>query len=223
MPLRNGPASVLRQPFIRTIVAAAIIAGAIFAPIPFPFKVPLFAALAIAAVWLETGSLREIGLGRPDSWAKTVLGAAIIAVLVVVLVGQLLSPFIDWVLGIEPDYSSYGPLKGNAEWALQLLAQAFFSAFIAEEIVYRGYLLRTLTQLFGTSRLALGAVVVLGGIVFAVPHAEQGLSGMAIVAAAGMIFAGGYFALGRNLWAIMLAHALVDIYGVGKLYLGLAG
>ena len=35
-----------------------------------------------------------------------------------------------------------------------------------------------------------------------------------------MIFGWVFFQSGRNLWAVMLAHALVDAWGVTMLYLG---
>lgn len=216
----DSPYPLLTHPLARLLIAAAIIVPAIFVPIPFPFKVPLVAALALVVAWPQTGGLACVGLKLPRRLVPTLLWALGGTVLVIVGIGKIVSPLIEWLAGIEPDYSSYGALEGNLEAALTLLGYAMFSAAIAEEIVYRGFLLDQLSAIFGNSTAAGTAAVVLGGIVFALPHAPQGLVGMTTVALTGMIFGAIFFRSGRNLWAVMLAHAFVDIWGVTMLYLG---
>lgn len=200
-----------------------IIVPAIFAPIPFPYKVPVFAMVALLLVWLQSGSLAPAGLQWPRRLLPTLLWAVGTAALVIVGVGKIVSPMLEALAGLETDYSAYGVLEGNLELALSLIGKAMLSAAIAEEIVYRGFLLDQLVALFGRSRIAKAAAVVVGGIVFALPHWSQGPVGLATVALAGMIFGAAFLASRRNLWAVMIAHALVDIWGVTMLYLGVSG
>lgn len=198
----------------------AIIVPAILVAIPFPYKVPLFAALALLVTWLQTGGLSTAGLRIPRRLGPTLLWALLGAALVIIVVARLLSPVIEWMAGVETDYSSYGALEGNFEAAAKLLGSALVSAAIAEEIVYRGFLLDQIAGIFDGSLFGKVVAVVFGGIIFAIPHSPQGIAGMASVAFTGMIFGWIFFRSGRNLWALMLAHALVDIWGVSRLYLG---
>jgi hypothetical protein len=177
--------------------------------------------MAAFLVWAETGSLEAIGIGRRPVW--TTVGWALFGwALVAIVIAQLISPVIDNLAGIEPDYSAYGALEGNLDVALRLLAGAFISAMIAEEIVYRGYFLHQVTALLGDTVLMRVVAILAGGIVFALPHSEQGLAGMAIVGLTGMVLGWLFFRNGsRNLFIPMLAHALVDVWGVSRLYLGI--
>lgn len=213
----------LTNPIARLLLTIALIAAAIWAPIPFPFKVPIVAIVALLILWLQHGSLVPAGLRWPRRPLPTLLWAVGTAALVVVGVGKLISPMLETLAGIETDYSGYGMLEGNLELALSLIGKAMISAAIAEEIVYRGFLLDQLVAMFGRGTIAKAAAVVVGGLVFALPHWSQGPVGVATVALAGMIFGAAFLASRRNLWALMLAHALVDIWGVTMLYLGVSG
>ncbi|MAF27803.1 MAG: CPBP family intramembrane metalloprotease [Croceicoccus sp.] len=211
---------MLAHPVVRVLVAALIVGGGMFAPIPFPFKVPILAALALIVVWLETGGLAAAGLRRPARWSATFAWALLGAVLIVVGIGEIVLPLIEKAAGIEPDYSGYGALKGNLKAVLTMIAFAMVSAAIAEEIVFRGYLLHVLTSLLGEGRGAKAISVIVSAAVFAVPHYEQGPIGMVTVFLTGLILGWLFFQTRRNLFALIIAHGLVDIWGLGSLYFG---
>lgn len=211
---------LLTNPAIRLIITIALMVGAMFAPIAFPWKVPLFAALAMVVVWLETGNLECMGIGRRP--LRPTVGWAIVGfLLVVLLIARGIMPVIEGAMGIETDYSAYGALKGNLELVLKLFAGAAISAMIAEEIVYRGFFFHQLTALFGNGKVTRAVLIILGGFVFALPHSEQGMVGMTAVALTGIVF-GWLFFRGnkRNLLTCMLAHAMIDVWGLSSLYFG---
>ncbi|MBI3676423.1 MAG: CPBP family intramembrane metalloprotease [Proteobacteria bacterium] len=86
----------------------------------------------------------------------------------------------------------------------------FFVAITAgvwEELLYRGFLLWFLTPYVGL----IGAVV-LSSLIFGIGHIYQGWRGVPRTAAIGLIFAIA-FAWSASLWWVMLAHAILDIYG----------
>lgn len=187
--------------------------------LPFPWRVPLVGVLALLLVRLETGSLAPAGVA-PASWKQTFawgIGATLICV---VVIGRGISPLVEWLLDIKPDYSGYGALEGNLPLVATLLAKAMLSAAIGEEIVYRGFLLHQLRKLLGESRTGLWVAILLGAAIFALPHHEQNIAGMLTVFLTGALLGWVFFRSGRNLWAVMLAHALIDIWGVSTLYLG---
>lgn len=216
----DGAAGLLRHPVTRVALIGIILFLAIWPWLGFPWRIPLVALLVLLLAWLETGGVGAVGLARPRSLATTLAWALAATLVCILLIGDVVGPLVEWLMGQEPDYSGYGALEGNFGAAASLLAKAMLSAAIGEEIVYRGFLLHQFSALLGKSRPALAVAVVLGGLVFAVPHWDQGIPGVTTVALTGMLFGGVFFASGRNLWAVILAHALVDIWGVTMLYLG---
>lgn len=205
---------------VRAVLTTALVLAAIFAPIPFPFKVPTLAAIALVWGWLEHRSLAPLGLAFPFAPRSTLLWAAVGAVTVILVVGKLILPMLEWIFSAGADYSGYGALKGNAEVAFRLWLYAMFSAAIAEEIVYRGFLLNQLSALLPEGPWSRWAAIVLGAGAFAVPHYTQGIVGVISVALVGILFGWIFFRSERNLWSLILAHAVVDTWGLYSLYRG---
>jgi membrane protease YdiL (CAAX protease family) len=205
---------------VRALLTAVLIIGAIFTPIPFPLKVPTVAALALLWVWIENRSLEQIGLKLPRRRRDTLLWAAASALGVILVIGEMILPFIEWAFSMEVDHSGYGPLKGNAQVAFQLWLFAMLSAAVAEEIVFRGFLLHQLSLLSPDSQIGRGIAILIGSIAFALPHYAQGVVGLTSVVLVGILFGWVFFRSGRNLWSLILAHALVDTWGIYFLYRG---
>jgi len=81
------------------------------------------------------------------------------------------------------------------------------TAGIWEELLYRGFLLWFLAPTAGL----VGAVAI-SSVIFGLGHAYQGWRGVLTTGLVGLVFALLYVASG-SLWWLMLAHAMVDIYG----------
>ena len=80
------------------------------------------------------------------------------------------------------------------------------TAGVWEELLYRGFLMWFLLP------AGVAAAVIGSSLIFGLGHAYQGGRGILVTAAVGLVFAIAY-ALTTSLWWLMLAHALVDIYG----------
>lgn len=195
-----------------------LILGLVFIPVPIPYRVIVLAGAALLWTFMETRTLQPIGLGRHHP-RSTIFWAISIAAGVIAL-GQAVEPVINWLLGVHPDLSGYGALKGNAQLALQLLGFSLVSAALGEEILFRGFLLHQLTELFGASNRARWCSILVSSSLFGLAHSMQGVVGMITTGLVGAIFSWAWFRSGRNLWALMVAHALVDSFGIGMLYLG---
>lgn len=214
------PKSWIHHPLTRIAVVVAILLLAYFRWLPMPWRQPAVALLAMLWIRVETGGLAAMGLRSPVS-ARGTLGWSLLAALIVIgLVTPFVEPLLNALTGTQADYSGYGALVGNLPAALSLIGKAMVSAAIGEELIYRGFLLHQLSALFGGGRVASLAAVAVGGAVFGLAHAGQGLVGVLLTGITGALFGALYFASGRNLWAMILAHALVDIWGVGTLYFG---
>lgn len=214
---RRSIHSVLNRTSIRCL-AIAIVFGLLILPVPIPFRVILLACLATIWTWAEAGDLKPLGFSRPRL-APTLIWSFGIFVAMIVF-GSVLLPLIQQALGMRSDLSAYGALAGNAPAALKLLGMALTSAAFGEEILFRGFLLHQLTAILGSGDAARRSAIATSGIAFGLAHFNQGLFGIATTGIVGMIFAWAWFRTGRNLWTLILAHALVDTYGIALLYLG---
>jgi membrane protease YdiL (CAAX protease family) len=86
-----------------------------------------------------------------------------------------------------------------------LLAILFGVVGITEEIIFRGYLIPRLEEIFGSTALA----VIMQAIFFGLVHSYQGFLGMATTLVLGLIF-GMVFAKNRSIWPLALAHGITD-------------
>jgi uncharacterized protein len=96
--------------------------------------------------------------------------------------------------------------ENNAQRAL--FAVVAISAGCCEELIYRGFLIRTFEA--APWGLTLGMSVAASSVVFGVAHAGQGWRGMLITGFMGLMFAALYLATG-TLFAPILIHALIDL------------
>jgi membrane protease YdiL (CAAX protease family) len=188
--------------------------------LPFPWRQPVVALIAVSLVVLSGEPLAAVGFRWPVSIRSTI-GWALVAVAVTCgVITPFVEPFLNWVTGTPVDYSGYGQLTGNLPAAMQLIALAWLSAAVGEEIIFRGFLLHETGMIFGTSRAANVASVVLGSTIFGLSHNAQGLVGMLLTGLAGLVTAVVFLASRRNIWTIILAHGLIDTWGVMTLYWG---
>ena len=180
---------------------------------------PLVGLLGITFVWMEMRSPSSCGLQR-RSLGQTLAWMALVVGIVVGLVDPLIQPLVDHLTDTKADYSGYGPLLGNLPAAMTLVAGAWLSAAIGEELVFRAFLMHQLHALFGEVPGRIYPASLMGGLVFGLMHANQGLSGIVVTGLVGALFGFAYLRSGRNLWSLVLAHGLIDTWGVATLYLG---
>jgi uncharacterized protein len=211
---------ILKKPPARCLAVALLIL-LLFGSFAIPYRVLVLAFAALIWVLLEAANLQPIGLGR-QRLAPTLIWGIGVAVGVIAL-GQVSDLLIDKVLGVHSDLSGYGALAGNAEAALKLLAVALTSAAFGEEVLFRGFLSYQLVELLGSGARSRWITILLSGGLFGVAHHIQGPIGIITTGVVGVVFSWAWFRSGRNLWAMILAHALVDSFGIGMLYLGWSG
>ena len=92
--------------------------------------------------------------------------------------------------------------------------RAWTLAALGEEIVYRGYLQKLLTDLLGNS---LPGVLLTGGIsslLFGLAHTEQGLTGVIVTTIDALFFSWLKRKFDDNLWAAILAHGFYNSIGM---------
>ena len=110
-------------------------------------------------------------------------------------------------------------MVGNASLLVGWLALAWTLGAFGEEMAFQGCLLNRVAGLSG-SRFRYLPALAFTGIVFGLGHSYQGVSGM-ISTGLGNVFSGVlYLWMGRNLWASIVAHGVVDTLGILMIFLG---
>jgi membrane protease YdiL (CAAX protease family) len=189
-------------------------AGAIAKP-----KLPML-LIGWLSLWLRRVSWRQLGLARPKSWLKTVLAGVGIGLAYNALDIRVILPLLHRLTGEPLDLSGVGDLQGNVAALATLVLASWISAALAEELLYRGYLLNRVTDVFRRHATGRTAAVLLVTAAFACAHRAQGITGIADNVLAGLLFAGLYLGSGRNLWLPILVHGVIDTSSVVLLFLG---
>ncbi len=172
------------------------------------------------SMWLRRVGWRQIGLARPGSWPKTVLTAIVIALAYNALDIGVILPLLRRLTGEPLDLAAFAALRGDTGTLMLLLAVAWISAAFPEELLYRGYILNRLGDVFGRSTAGWAAAAALVCLTFGLAHHAQGITGVLDNILAGALFATLYFVSGRNLWLPILVHGIIDTSSVVLLYFG---
>ena len=133
-----------------------------------------------------------------------------------VLVPVLVSKFVTLP---EPDLSRYDSIAGNLPAAIAMALILPLTASIPEEIVYRGFLIGRLENIFGANAGSAFMAVTVQALIFGSIHFQWGLGGMIVTVIMGLVWGAGYLLCGRNLWIVILAHSAGHILLVLQLYL----
>jgi len=178
----------------------------------------------IAAQRLRGLTLKEFGL-RPVRFSLkgsfSLIGKALLALALAAggfILGSVLMVNITGVPE-SADMSSYTFLSGNLGMFLLSLAGVFVGASFGEELVYRGFLMSRFGSLFGgTGRPWLWAAV-FSSVMFGFAHYDWGWMGIVQTTFMGAGLAFAWLKFGRNLWVVILAHAVMDFLLFLQLYL----
>jgi membrane protease YdiL (CAAX protease family) len=177
-----------------------------FDPVGWTSRLALWAlaAVALAIAVAQPSGLALLGLA-PPGW--TTLAWALLAT---VVVGAMfpLALAIQRRLGFAPT-ERLAQFKDLAARPLGYRVFIVVTAGVTEELMYRGYAIGVGGQLLGGVGVAAG----LSLIVFTVAHYRWGLGHLIGVLLACAVLTALFVATG-DLWACMLAHALVDAVGL---------
>ena len=187
----------------------------------FAGPVSLVFTLAILTVYLRGQGIdwRDMGMrALPGLKAKllvipqtALVGAAFFGAVATVLIG---GPAIGLdFIGQVPDTvdERWGDLQGNLPLFLLWLAIVWTTAAFGEEMFFRGYLVTRLETAFGEIRWGVVLAVLLPAMLFGYGHFYyQGLSGMIVTGAIGLVLGTMFVLYRHNLWPVILWHGLID-------------
>jgi membrane protease YdiL (CAAX protease family) len=160
--------------------------------------------IACVLIWFRRERLADIGLKYPQSWLRTFLIGILIAAIVFAGI------YFSEKAGFHRDLSRFAALKGNLTLTACAVVYVLIGAGFYEEFMFRGFLMQGLAMLFGGSRGAWGAALIIQGALFGVSHAYQNPLGMLITGTLGTLLGVLVLVSGRNLWPAIIAHGLFD-------------
>jgi len=178
------------------------------------------AIAAIGVVLARGGSLADLGFKRPERWTRVPFQVA--GILVVFIAAQQLLPLLlsSFITLPDLDLSRYASISGNLSAAITMGLLLPLTASIPEEIIYRGFLIGRLSEIFGRDVGGAALSVIVQALVFCAIHYTWGIGGMILTLMMGIIWGTAYLLCGRNLWIVILAHSAGHILFVTQLYLG---
>ena len=179
--------------------------------------------LALATWFLRMRGLRwtDLGLRRP-LWLRFSLAIPIGLLGTGVAVG-LARGVVAHTGASDADYSMFEPLKGNLlQYLFWAAPVAWGSAALGEEMLFRGFVLTSLERLAGgRGWAATGFAVIAQAVVFGVLHLYQGVGGAVSAGVTGLVLGLVFVFSGRNLWAGIAIHGILDTSAMTAFYLGL--
>lgn len=180
-------------------------------------ELPLL-VLGTVSLWVRRVGWRGVGLGRPASWSRTLLISIAAGAACTLFIDVLGDPLFARITGQPIDNSSYGDFEGNLTNVLIFLGVSWTLAAFGEELVYRGYWMNRVADLFNGSRVGWVVAALVVCTIFGIAHFVQGLNGMISSTLAGLAYAVMYFATGRNLWAAIITHGMSNTFTLLLLY-----
>jgi len=200
-------------------IIAALFAADAMGLVPFS-KTPFILVVVIVSWRLRGVKWCDVGFWVYRNWPLTlalgILGGAVMEGIELFVSQPLLVHF----LHKEPDLSILSAVRGNLKVLAILIVLAWIVAALGEEVVYRGYLMNRVAELFTPGAIATAIGLVTMSIVFGFAHAYQGVTGIVDEGFMGLLLGLMYLAGGRNLLIPIIAHGVQDTIDVVLLYLG---
>jgi membrane protease YdiL (CAAX protease family) len=181
--------------------------------------------VTIAIFWavskMRGSTWSDFGLARPKSWGRTILIGIGVTVGMIVSF-MFLMPLITLAFPASPvDSSRFDILRGNLPNLILNVVAAWFTAGFLEELLWRGYLMNRLVDLQGNKTKFAWVIALVGSaIIFGLGHTYQGLGGVIKITTLGLLFGAAFLTVRRNLWPVIIAHALLDTISFVQHYFG---
>ncbi len=170
----------------------------------------VFILAGLVLIWAlqrrRGAGLSALGLKRPESWK--IFALVVFATLgLTFVIGVFGVPMLEGIFGHTdlPLVPASSTVPLFLIW-LRIMATAAFG----EEVVFRGFLLGRFEALFSGVPFAAGLAVVAQAVLFGFGHYASGMVTVIIAGLIGLVFGAAYLRGGRNLWPLILVHAIPD-------------
>jgi uncharacterized protein len=183
-------------------------------------KIPYLLVVGWLSLRLRGLRWKSIGLRIYRSWARTLALGLLFGVLMEVLELFATQPLLVRWLHHFPDLSDFNDMVGNYKLLLIYIALAWLLAAFGEEMVWRGYLMNRVADLFRDVPAAWILSLIVTSVAFGFGHFDQGMTGGIENTINGLLLGGLYLYFGRSLAVPIVAHGITDSIDLLIIYLG---
>ncbi len=193
--------------------------------LPYSGQVFMFLAIILSSVFLRMNGETWRDMGLRWSWKPVDLAKGAGMVVLVFASAVAANGLVQWlyvtVTGVPvertlPDVSTLGLF-------LIMMALVWTTNSFGEEMVFRGFLMKRFSTIFGGTRFAWILAAFAQAMIFGLGHAYQGLVGILITGMVGLVFGLLYLVARRNLWPMIFAHGLINSVAFTVLHLQAIG
>ncbi len=183
-------------------------------------KTPYLLAFAWISLRVRGIRWRDIGFTRYRTWTRTLLLGASAGLAMEAVELFVTQPFLVHVLHKQPDLELFHSIHGNLKATLIYMALVWPFAAFGEEMVYRGYLMNRVADLFNRSRRAWIVSLLAVHVGFGLAHGYQGITGVIDEGLMGLLLGVIYLRTGQNLSVGIVAHGIADTVDFLLIFLG---
>lgn len=210
----------------RTIAEPVIIAFLVLFPhyVPLPFYSYALVCFLLIVFYLkrQNKTLADVGLTRKGLSVHTFVVGILSAILWMAFIKIVYFPFINhFFRDYISDYTEYDFIKNNIKKLLAIMLAAWVVGGFYEEIVFRGFIQRTMQKWFSNYSLSFWMAGLLTSILFGLYHWQQGIFGVIPATLGGLYWT---YLLKRykgNLWYPIVSHASYDTIALIMIYFGI--
>lgn len=175
------------------------------------------AIVAAALLFIKRSRNGTLAFYQGSIARSLALGVAAGALLQIALY-YLLEPFIEYLTQSEIALENFDAVRGNFSNYLMLLAVGLLFGGIAEELIFRGFVIGWGVTIFGKHSGT--ALAFLSAAAFGVAHFYQGIAGVLATAVVGLLLGLFYLLMERQLLPVIVAHMTINFIGITLIYLG---
>ncbi|OEJ98659.1 hypothetical protein A8C32_05520 [Flavivirga aquatica] len=183
-----------------------------------------FIALLVATWRMKTRSItwKNLGLCKPKIWKRTLVIAVLIiitcilSIVLIEILKELFPDIFSWqTVNKVKKYKvpRFGNLKGNFPLFFTIIIFVWVESAL-EELIDRGFLMNWLECLFSKTPFATILAVIIQAALFGYRHSYDLSERSITVGILGFIMGVAYMYLGRNLWALIIAHCVLNSFSM---------
>jgi membrane protease YdiL (CAAX protease family) len=210
----------------RTIAEPVIIAFLVLFPhyVPLPFYSYALVCFLLIVFYLkrQNKTLADVGLTRKGLSVHTFVVGILSAILWMAFIKIVYFPFINhFFRDYISDYTEYDFIKNNIKKLLAIMLAAWVVGGFYEEIVFRGFIQRTMQKWFSNYSLSFWMAGLLTSILFGLYHWQQGIFGVIPATLGGLYWTYLLKRYNGNLWYPIVSHASYDTIALIMIYFGI--
>jgi membrane protease YdiL (CAAX protease family) len=183
-------------------------------------KTPFILVLGWISLRIRGIGWRKVGLKLYRNWKTSIALGIAAGIFLEGLELFITQPILVKWLHKQPDLELFRSLNGNFKLTLLFLALVWTLAAFGEEMVYRGYLMNRVADLFNRTASAWIISLFAVHVGFGLAHAYQGITGIIDEGLMGLLLGTMYLGTGRTLAVPIIAHGIQDSIDLILIFMG---